>query len=103
MMREESGASAAQVDRQCRQLQSEVAALQERLKRQSADTAGLQALYDQLVDEIRHHRDMLHLDSFDADKSAAIYTAAWRRFMAGEARDYATHRHLNSGSCLPLF
>ena len=103
MTREESGASVAQGDRQCRQLQSEVAALQERLKRQSADTAGLQALYDQLVNEIRHQRDMLHLDSFDAEKSAAVYTEAWRRFMAGEARDYQTHRHLNSGSYLPIF
>lgn len=80
-----------------------VAKLEERLKRQSADTAGLQALYDHLVNEIKHHRDMLHLDSFDAGKSAAVYTRAWRDFMAGDAHDFQTHRHLNSGTRLPLF
>lgn len=80
-----------------------VAKLEERLKRQSADTAGLQALYDHLVNEIRHHRDMLHLDSFDAGKSAAVYSRAWRDFMAGDAHDFQTHRHLNSGTRLPLF
>lgn len=80
-----------------------MAALKERLIRQSADTAGLQALYDQLVNEIRHHRDMLHLDSFDADKSAAVHSQAWRDFMAGEACDFQTHRHLNSRSRLEIF
>ncbi|OBV39213.1 hypothetical protein ASR47_100927 [Janthinobacterium psychrotolerans] len=97
---EDTGATVAQVNRQ---LQLQVAKLEDRLKRQSADTAGLQALYDQLVNEIKHHRDMLHLDSFDADKSAAVYTRAWRGFMAGEACDFQTHRHLNTGSRLSLF
>ncbi|MEG2032238.1 MAG: hypothetical protein RR376_16460 [Janthinobacterium sp.] len=85
------------------QLRGQVAQLEERLKRQSADTCGLQALYDQLVNEIKHHRDMLQLDSFDADKSAAIYSQAWRRFMTGHALDYQTHRHTSSRSRLPLF
>ena len=93
MMREDTG----------RQSPLHVAALEERLKRQSADTAGLQALYDQLVNEIRHHRDMLHLDSFDADKSAAVYSQAWRDFMAGDACDFQTHRHLNSRTRLEIF
>ena len=93
MMREDTG----------RQSPLHVAALEERLKRQSADTAGLQALYDQLVNEIKHHRDMLQLDSFDAEKSATVYTQAWRSFMAGNALDYQTHRHTSSGSRLPLF
>lgn len=93
MMREDSS----------RQASLAVAKLEERLKRQSADTAGLQALYDHLVHEIRHHRDMLQLDSFDADKSAAVYSKAWRDFMAGDAHDFQTHRHLNSGTRLPLF
>lgn len=69
-----------------------------RLKRQSADSYGLQMLYDQLVNEIKHHRDMLQLDSFDAEKSSLVYTQAWRRFMAGDALDYQTHRHTNSSS-----
>jgi hypothetical protein len=51
-----------------------------------------------LVNEIKHHRDMLQLDSFDADKSSHVYTQAWHRFMAGDALDYQTHRHTNSGS-----
>ncbi|WP_312435661.1 hypothetical protein [Janthinobacterium sp.] len=93
MMREDTGRPAS----------LSVAKLEERLKRQSADTAGLQALYDHLVNEIKHHRDMLHLDSFDAGKSAAVYTRAWRDFMAGDAHDFQTHRHLNSGTRLPLF
>jgi len=80
------------------QLQGQVAQLEERLKRQSADSYGLQVLYDQLVNEIKHHRDMLQLDSFDADKSSLVYTQAWRRFMAGDALDYQTHRHTHSSS-----
>ncbi len=84
--------------KQCLQLQLQVAQLEERLKRQSADSYGLQTLYDQLVNEIKHHRDMLQLDSFDADKSSLVYTQAWRRFMAGDALDYQTHRHTNSRS-----
>ena len=83
---------------ECRQLQGQVAQLEERLKRQSADSYGLQMLYDQLVNEIKHHRDMLQLDSFDADKSSLVYTQAWHRFMAGDALDYQTHRHTNSRS-----
>jgi hypothetical protein len=81
-----------------RQLQGQVAQLEERLTRQSADSYGLQMLYDQLVNEIKHHRDMLQLDSFDADKSSLVYTQAWRRFMAGDALDYQTHRHTHSSS-----
>ena len=46
---------------------------------------------------------MLHLDSFDADKSAAVYSQAWRDFMAGDACDFQTHRHLNSRSHLEIF
>ncbi|PLY42229.1 hypothetical protein CSZ94_11270 [Janthinobacterium sp. ROICE36] len=91
-------ASMQQWKKQCRQLQGQVAQLEERLKRQSADSYGLQMLYDQLVNEIKHHRDMLQLDSFDADKSSLVYTQAWRRFMAGDALDYQTHRHTNSRS-----
>lgn len=41
---------------------------------------------------------MLQLDSFDAEKSSLVYTQAWRRFMAGDALDYQTHRHTNSSS-----
>ncbi|MEG0884886.1 MAG: hypothetical protein RSH52_26995, partial [Janthinobacterium sp.] len=89
--------SVQHLKKQCRQLQLQVAQLEAQLKRQSADTCGLQALYDQLVNEIKHHRDMLQLDSFDAGKSAAVYTRAWRDFMAGDAHDFQTHRHLNSG------
>jgi len=93
--------------KQCRQLQQQLASLeqslQQNLKRQSADTCGLQTLYDQLVNEIKHHRDMLNLDSFDIDKSAALYEQAWRRFMAGEALTYQTHRHTNSRSRVPIF
>ena len=84
--------------KECLQLQEQVARLEERLKRQSADSYGLQVLYDQLVNEIKHHRDMLQLDSFDADKSSRVYTQAWRHFMAGDALDYQTHRHTNSRS-----
>ena len=90
--------SLLQWKKECRQLQGQVAQLEERLKRQSADSYGLQMLYDQLVNEIKHHRDMLQLDSFDADKSSLVYTQAWRRFMAGDALDYQTHRHTNSSS-----
>lgn len=90
--------SVLQLKKECRQLRLHVAALEERLKRQSADSYGLQMLYDQLVNEIKHHRDMLQLDSFDADKSSGVYTQAWRRFMAGDALDYQTHRHTNSRS-----
>ena len=90
--------SMQQWKQECRQLQGQVAQLEERLKRQSADSYGLQMLYDQLINEIKHHRDMLQLDSFDADKSSLVYTQAWRRFMAGDALDYQTHRHTNSRS-----
>ncbi|MDO8042266.1 MULTISPECIES: hypothetical protein [unclassified Janthinobacterium] len=90
--------SLLQWKKECRQLQGQVAQLEERLKRQSADSYGLQVLYDQLVNEIKHHRDMLQLNSFDADKSSLVYTQAWRRFMAGDALDYQTHRHTNSRS-----
>jgi len=90
--------SLLQLKKECRLLQGQVAQLEERLKRQSADSYGLQMLYDQLVNEIKHHRDMLQLDSFDADKSAGVYTQAWLRFMAGDALDYQTHRHTNSRS-----
>ncbi|KAB8063011.1 hypothetical protein [Janthinobacterium violaceinigrum] len=90
--------SVPHLKKECRQLQLQVAQLQERLKRQSADSYGLQVLYDQLVNEIKHHRDMLQLDSFDAEKSSLVYTQAWRRFMAGDALDYQTHRHTNSRS-----
>ena len=90
--------SVQHLKKQCRQLQLQVAQLEERLKRQSADSYGLQTLYDQLVNEIKHHRDMLQLESFDAEKSAAVYTQAWRRFMAGNTLDYQTHRHTNSRS-----
>ncbi|APA69711.1 hypothetical protein [Janthinobacterium sp. 1_2014MBL_MicDiv] len=90
--------SILQLKKECRQLQLHVAALEERLKRQSADSYGLQMLYDQLVNEIKHHRDMLQLDSFDAEKSSGVYTQAWRHFMAGDALDYQTHRHTNSRS-----
>jgi hypothetical protein len=93
----------ARLKKACRQLQQKLTTLEAQLKRQSADTCGLQALYDQLVNEIKHHRDMLQLDSFDADKSAAIYSQAWRRFMTGHALDYQTHRHTSSRSRLPLF
>ncbi|MGK5034443.1 hypothetical protein [Janthinobacterium sp. LB3P118] len=55
-------------------------------------------LYDQLVNEIKHHRDMLQLDSVDADKSSLVYTQAWRRFMAGDILDDQIHRHTNSRS-----
>lgn len=100
------GAS-GRLKKQCRQLQQQLASLQhslqQNLKRQSADTCGLQTLYDQLVNEIKHHRDMLNLDSFDIDKSAALYEQAWRRFMAGEALTYQTHRHTNSRSRVPIF
>lgn len=95
--------SVPRLKKECRQLQLQVAQLEERLKRQSADSYGLQVLYDQLVNEIKHHRDMLQLDSFDADKSSLAYTQAWRRFMAGDALDYQTHRHTNSRSRTPLF
>ena len=90
--------SVPQLKKDCRQLQLHVTQLEERLKRQSADSYGLQMLYDQLVNEIKHHRDMLQLESFDAEKSATVYTQAWRRFMAGDALDYQTHRHTNSRS-----
>lgn len=90
--------SVPQLKKECRQLQLHITQLEERLKRQSADSYGLQMLYDQLVNEIKHHRDMLQLESFDAEKSAAVYTQAWRRFMAGNALDYQTHRHTNSRS-----
>jgi len=95
--------SLARLQKDYRQLQLKIAALEDTLKRQSADSYGLQALYDQLVNEIKHHRDMLHLDSFDTDKSSAVYTQAWRRFMAGDALGFQTHRHTNSRSRLPLF
>ena len=95
--------SVLQLKKECRQLQLHIAQLEDRLKRQSADSYGLQMLYDQLVNEIKHHRDMLQLDSFDATKSSGVYTQAWRRFMAGDALDYQTHRHTSSGSRLPLF
>ncbi|EZP39682.1 MULTISPECIES: hypothetical protein [Janthinobacterium] len=103
MMMEHTGKAPERVPRndwkkECRQLQQQVAQLEERLKRQSADSYGLQMLYDQLVNEIKHHRDMLQLDSFDADKSSLVYTQAWHRFMAGDALDYQTHRHTNSSS-----
>ena len=90
--------SLLQWKKESRQLRGQVAQLEERLKRQSADSYGLQVLYDQLVNEIKHHRDMLQLDSFDAEKSSLVYTQAWRRFMAGDALDYQTHRHTNSSS-----
>ena len=90
--------SVLRLKKECRQLQLHITQLEERLKRQSADSYGLQMLYDQLVNEIKHHRDMLQLDSFDAEKSAAVYTQAWRSFMAGSALDYQTHRHTNSRS-----
>lgn len=93
--------------KQCRQLQQQLASLeqtlQQHLKRQSADTCGLQTLYDQLVHEIKHHREMLNLDSFDIDKSAALYEQAWRRFMAGEALTFQTHRHTSSRSRPSIF
>jgi len=93
--------------KQCRQLQQQLASLeqslQQNLKRQSADTCGLQTLYDQLVNEIKHHRDMLNLDSFDIDKSAALYEQAWRRFMAGEALTFQTHRHTSNRSRPSIF
>ncbi|NBV18913.1 hypothetical protein [Janthinobacterium sp.] len=92
------GGSVPRLKKECRQLQLQVAQLEERLKRQSADSYGLQMLYDQLVNEIKYHRDMLQLDSFDAEKSSGVYTEAWRRFMAGDALDYQTHRHTNSRS-----
>lgn len=92
------GGSVPRLKKECRQLRLQVAQLEERLKRQSADSYGLQMLYDQLVNEIKHHRDMLQLDSFDAEKSSGVYTEAWRRFMAGDALDYQTHRHTNSRS-----
>ena len=95
--------SLARLQKDYRQLQQKIAALEDSLKRQSADTYGLQALYDHLVNEIKHHRDMLHLDSFDTEKSSAVYTQAWRRFMAGDALGFQTHRHTNSRSRLPLF
>ncbi|MBB5369671.1 MULTISPECIES: hypothetical protein [unclassified Janthinobacterium] len=95
--------SLARLKKQYRQLQQKIAALEDTLKRQSADTYGLQSLYDNLVNEIKHHRDMLHLDSFDTEKSSAVYTQAWRRFMAGDALGFQTHRHTNSRSRLPLF
>ena len=95
--------SLARLQKDYRQLRQKIAALEETLKRQSADTYGLQSLYDHLVNEIKHHRDMLHLDSFDTDKSSAVYTQAWRRFMAGDALGFQTHRHTNSRSRLPLF
>ena len=95
--------SVLRLKKECRQLQLSITQLEERLKRQSADTCGLQMLYDVLVNEIKHHRDMLQLDSFDADKSSSVYTQAWRSFMAGDALDYQTHRHTNSRSRLPLF
>lgn len=90
--------SVLRLKKECRQLQLRITQLEERLKRQSADSYGLQMLYDQLVNEIKHHRDMLQLDSFDAEKSATVYTQAWRSFMAGDALDYQTHRHTNSRS-----
>lgn len=90
--------SVLQLKKECRQWQLRVTQLEERLKRQSADSYGLQMLYDQLVNEIKHHRDMLQLDSFDAEKSSTVYTQAWRSFMAGDALDYQTHRHTNSRS-----
>ncbi|KAB8041398.1 hypothetical protein [Janthinobacterium aquaticum] len=93
--------------KQCRQLQQQLASLQrslqQNLKRQSAETCGLQTLYDQLVNEIKHHRDMLNLDSFDIDKSATLYEQAWRRFMAGEALTFQTHRHTSSRSRPSIF
>ncbi len=90
--------SMQQWEKQCRQWQQRVMQLEERLKRQSADSYGLQMLYDQLVNEIKHQRDMLQLDSFDAEKSSLVYTQAWHRFMAGDALDYQTHRHTHSRS-----
>lgn len=97
----------ANLKKQCRQLQQQLASLehslQQNLKRQSADTCGLQTLYDHLVNEIKHHRDMLNLDSFDIDKSAALYEQAWRSFMAGDALTCQTHRHTSSRSQLPIF
>jgi len=97
----------ASLQKQCRQLQQQLASLehslQQNLKRQSADTCGLQTLYDQLVGEIKHHRDMLNLDSFDVDKSAAVYEQAWRRFMSGDALIFQTHRHTSSRSRQSIF
>lgn len=95
--------SLARLKKDYRRLQLKISALEDTLKRQSADTCGLQTLYDHLVNEIKHHRDMLHLNSFDTDKSSAVYTQAWRRFMAGDALGFQTHRHTNSRSRLPLF
>lgn len=99
--------SVVRLKKQCRQLLQQLASLeqslQQDLKRQSADTCGLQTLYDQLVNEIKHHRDMLNLDSFDIDKSAAVYEQAWRRFMAGQALTYQSHRHTSTRSLPSIF